>query len=179
MDNRLTLADEILVLRCQVRDERAFEQLVMDYDAKLRYYARRLTGGIEHEDDVMQTVWLAVWTQLPRLRRPQSFRVWLYRIARNTALQSLRQRPFVPLEDEIPAPEEPEERFTPEEAAAVHAALDRLSPHHREVLVLRFLEGLSYEEIAGIAGCSVGTVRSRIYYGKRSLRSEMEGHNNG
>ena len=174
MDNWSTLADEFLVLRCQIRDERAFEQLVAHYDGKLRYYLRRLTGGMDHEDDVLQTAWLAVWTQLPTLRHPERFRVWLYRIARNTAMQSFRHRPDIPLNEDLPAPEEPEERFTPEEAAAVHAALDRISPHHREVLVLRYLEGLSYEEIAGVVGCSLGTVRSRIYYGKRSLRSEME-----
>jgi RNA polymerase sigma-70 factor (ECF subfamily) len=179
MDNQSTLADEILLLRCQVRDERAFEQLVAHYDGKLRYYVRRLTGGIEHEDDVLQNVWLAVWVQLPKLRNPERFRVWLYRIARNIALQRYRQRPSVPLDEDVPTPEPPEEGFTPEEAAAVHAALDRITPQHREVLVLRFLEGLSYEEIAGVVGCSVGTIRSRIYYGKRSLRSEMEAGENG
>lgn len=179
MDNQSTLADEILLLRCQVRDERAFEQLVAHYDGKLRYYVRRLTGGIEHEDDVLQNVWLAVWVQLPKLRNPERFRVWLYRIARNIALQRYRQRLAVPLDEDVPTPEPPEERFTPEEAAAVHAALDRITPQHREVLVLRFLEGLSYEEIAGVVGCSVGTIRSRIYYGKRSLRSEMEAGQNG
>jgi len=98
----------------------------------------------------------------------------MYRIARNIALQSSRQRPALPLVDDVPSPEDPEERFTPEEVAAVHAALARISSQHREVLVLRLSEELSYDKIAEAVARSVGTGRSRIHYGKRSLRSEME-----
>lgn len=178
MDNRLILADEVLVVRCQLGDERAFERLVAQYDRKLRYYVRRLVRPQEGEDDVLQSIWLAVWSQLPRLRRPEAFRAWLYRIARNIAYQSVRRPATAPLEEDFPAPTEPEEQFSPEEAAEVHAALDRLSPAHKEVLVLRFLEDMSYEEIVDVVGCSLGTVRSRIHYAKRSLRKEMEAQGN-
>ena len=61
---------------------------------------------------------------------------------------------------------EEEPKFSPEDAARIHAALDRLEPMHREVLVLRFLEELSYEEIGQVVDCPVGTVRSRIHYAK-------------
>ena len=180
MDNKLQLAEKVLVLRCQLGDEAAFERLVAEYGGKVRYYVRRLVGQDRDEDDILQSVWLAVWTQLPRLRHPDAFRTWLYRIARNLALQRTQHRPSpAPLEDSYAAPANEKERFGPEEAAAVHAALDRISAAHREVLVLRFLEGLAYEEIAEIVGCSVGTVRSRIYYGKRNLRNSMEADNYG
>ena len=175
MDTRRTLADTVLVLRCQLGDVAAFERLVTQYDGKIRYYVRRLAGRERQEDDIVQSTWLAVWAQLPKLRHPEAFRTWLYRIARNIALQTLRrQAEEVPLEDRYPAPAESEERFSREEVAAVHAGLDAISPAHKEVLVLRFLEGLSYEEIAEVVGCSVGTVRSRIYYGKKNLRNVME-----
>lgn len=179
MDKKLTLADEVLVFRCQLGDESAFERIVAQYDGKIRYYVRRLVGPVPGEDDILQNTWLAVWSQLPRLRHPEAFRTWLYRIARNIALQSVRGRIVgVPLEDNYPAPTGDEESFRPEEAAAVRVALDEISPAHKEALVLQFLEGLSYEEIAEVVGCSVGTVRSRIYYGKSSLRKYMEAHKN-
>ena len=177
MNTKPILADTVLVLRCQLGDEAAFERLVAHYGPKIRYYVRRLTGRQHQEDDTLQAIWLAVWSQLPKLRSPEAFRTWLYRIARNIALQSLRNRiDHVPLEDNHPVPADAEERFSKEEAAAVHAGLDAISPAHKEVLVLRFLEDLSYDEIADIVGCSVGTVRSRIYYGKKHLRSIMERH---
>jgi RNA polymerase sigma-70 factor (ECF subfamily) len=180
MNTKPTLADTVLVLRCQLGDEAAFERLVANYSPKVRYYVWRLAGRQHQEEDILQAIWLAVWSQLPKLRNPEAFRAWLYRIARNIALQGLRNRvDHVPLEDDHPAPADAEERFSKEEAAAVHAALDAISPAHKEVLVLRFLEDMSYEEIAEIVGCSVGTVRSRIYYGKKHLRSIMEARGYG
>jgi RNA polymerase sigma-70 factor (ECF subfamily) len=67
-----------------------------------------------------------------------------------------------------------EEGFDEEDAAMVHLALDEISPNHREVLVLKFMEDLSYEEMARITGCDVGTVRSRLFYAKQALRKAME-----
>ena len=64
--------------------------------------------------------------------------------------------------------------FSADDVQAVHAALDRLAPEHREVLLLRFMEEMSYEEIAGVVGVSVGTVRSRIHNAKRSLREILK-----
>src|SRR5207253_1216868 len=67
-----------------------------------------------------------------------------------------------------------EAAFSAEDAARVHAALDRLAPEHREVLVLRFLEDLSYDDVARVVGCPVGTVRSRLHYAKRALATVLE-----
>jgi RNA polymerase sigma-70 factor (ECF subfamily) len=64
--------------------------------------------------------------------------------------------------------------FNAEDAAQVHAALDELAPEHREVLVLRFLEDMSYENIAQAIGCQIGTIRSRLHYAKRALRRALE-----
>src|SRR2546422_298407 len=67
-----------------------------------------------------------------------------------------------------------DEAFSPEDAIAIHAALDRMTPEHREALILRFVEEMSYEQIAAVTGVSVGTVRSRLHYAKRALRHLLE-----
>ncbi len=106
------------------------------------------------------------------------FRPWLYRVARNEAFQHLRQnRRWAEAEEPTEAPERAdhaEEEFGPADAARIHAALAKLTPPHREILVLRFLEGMSYEEIASVVDCELGTVRSRIHYAKRALRGLLE-----
>jgi RNA polymerase sigma-70 factor, ECF subfamily len=106
------------------------------------------------------------------------FTVWLYRIARNQAYQYLRKEKAQALtynEDDLSVVgEETPDDFTAEDAAQIHLGLEKLSIEQRDVLTLRFLEEMSYEEIAEVVGCSLGTVRSRIYYGKSALRKVME-----
>jgi RNA polymerase sigma-70 factor (ECF subfamily) len=171
------LYEQVLVLRCQAGDDAAFAELVQRYHERLRYYIRRLLGETSSAEDVLQDVWLRVYRKLPALRRPGALSVWLYRIARNAALAALRQRRgWIELAEEPAAPgPDDESEFSPEDAARIHTALQRLRRDHKEVLVLRFLEQMSYEEIAKVVGCPVGTVRSRIYYAKRALQREMRG----
>jgi RNA polymerase sigma-70 factor (ECF subfamily) len=92
------------------------------------------------------------------------------------ARQLRRPRPPVQHleEDDLAGSAEDREEFTAEDAGRVHAALDRLAPEHREVLVLRFLEGMSYQTIARVTGERLGTVRSRLHYAKRALRDLLE-----
>jgi len=171
------LALEILVLRAATHDREAITKLAERFDAPMRYYIRRLLGRDERVPDVAQEVWLGVIRQLPRLRNPSSFIPWFYRIARNAAIQQIRGASRVRLLATEDVPEvavEAEDTFSSEDAVAVHQAMDRLSEEHREVLTLRFIEDQSYEQIASIIGCSVGTVRSRLFYAKRALRGRME-----
>jgi RNA polymerase sigma-70 factor (ECF subfamily) len=77
------------------------------------------------------------------------------------------------LEERQLANGQPEPEFTAEDAAQIHAALDRLPAHQREVLVLRFLEDMSYEDIARVIGCPLGTLRSRLHHAKRALRDAL------
>ncbi len=172
------LYEQVLVLRFQAGDEVAFTELVRCYHDRLRYYLRRLSVDESTVDDVLQDVWLKVFRGLAKLRRPRALPVWLYRIARNAALaEHRRHRAVVELEQEPQAPSSAQRHtdFAPEDAGRIHAALDRLPPHHRDVLVLRFLEELSYEDIADIVGSPLGTVRSRIHYAKHALRQAMRG----
>ena len=173
------LYQQVLILKCQTRQAGAFEELVTCYDAPLRFYLRRLTGDIDSVDDILQDVWLDVFRKLPKLQSPRAFPVWLYRIARNKGFYMLRRRRRLPesLKNEADIPAVPEsgeeEEFSPEDAAQIYVCLDKLSLKHREVLLLRFLAEMTYEDVADVVGCSVGTVRSRIYYAKQTLKGQM------
>jgi RNA polymerase sigma-70 factor (ECF subfamily) len=172
------LYEQILVLRFQAGDEAAFVEIVQRYHDRLRYYVRRLSVEEGRVDDVLQEVWLLVFRGLARLRRPRALPVWLYRITRNAALaEQRRARITVGLEQEPSAPSgaDTEPDLTPEDAARIRACLDGLSADHREVLVLRFFGGLSYEDIADIVGSPLGTVRSRLHHAKKALGQAMRG----
>jgi RNA polymerase sigma-70 factor (ECF subfamily) len=176
------ISEEALILRCQLGDEEAFHRVFERYNAPLRYFVQRLVGDADAADDVVQNTWLAVVRKVRTLRKQGAFRVWLYRIARNRAYAALKKRgATVELPDDCEAPpsEGDEEAFTADDAAAVHRALGRLSPAHREVLVLCFLEDLSYGQIAEVTHCALGTVKSRIHYAKHALRRAMEAMSDG
>jgi RNA polymerase sigma-70 factor (ECF subfamily) len=177
MDQADQLYERVLVLRCQAGDEAAFAELLGRYQARLRYYVRKMLGVVQGTDDVLQDVWLDVFRGVARLSDPGAFPAWVYRIARARVARVLRRSrpPVRPLdEDDLVGSAEDGEEFTAEDAGRVHAALDQLSPEHREVLVLRFLEGMSYEAIARVTGGQLGTVRSRLHYAKRALRGVLE-----
>lgn len=164
----------VLLLRCQAGDQDAFEQLVGRYHARLRYFLQKMVHQTETADDLLQEVWCDVHRELPRLQDRSAFASWIYQIARRRALRVLRKRRlrFEPLDENHACPaDEPE--FTADDAEAVHAALDRLRPEHREVLLLRFVEQMSYEDIARVTGLPPGTVRSRIHYAKHALRDDL------
>ena len=166
------LYERLLVLRSQTGDTAAFEELVVRYSPRIGYYLHKLLGPDGQAEDALQDVWVEVFRNLARLTDVAAFTGWLYRIARDRSWRLLRkERPTLPLLPEVELPaaaEEPE--FSAEDAAAVHAALAELPAEQREVLVLRFIEGLTYEEIAAITAAPLGTVRSRLFYGKESLR---------
>jgi RNA polymerase sigma-70 factor (ECF subfamily) len=169
--------ERLLVLRCQTGDEWAFAEMVERFGPRVHYFLRKLLGEASAAEDVLQDVWLDVFRGLPRLAQAGAFTAWLYRVARDRAYRVLRRRrpALRSLDDceQAAAPAE-EATFSAEDAARVHAALDELEPEHREVLVLRFLEDLSYEEVARVVGCPVGTVRSRLHYAKRALATVLE-----
>jgi RNA polymerase sigma-70 factor (ECF subfamily) len=170
------LYERVLVLRCQADDDAAFAELLERYQPRLRYYLRKMLAGTDCADDVHQDVWFDVFRSVARLANPGAFRAWLYRIARDRAVRVLRRRrSYRPLDEvEVAVNGTADSEFTAEDVARVHAALDELAPEHREVVVLRYVEEMSYEEIAEVAGCPVGTVRSRLYYAKRALRGALE-----
>ena len=173
------------VLRCQAGDERAFAELFARFAERTLRYLRGLVG--DAAEDVHQEVWLAVYRGVAALADPRAFRTWLYRTTRHRAVDHLRRRKRerelvadvaaeVAERDEAvdPGDDDPLAALTPLDASEIAAALAALPAAQREVLVLRYQDGLSYAEIATVVGCSVGTVRSRLHHAKRRLHDVME-----
>lgn len=168
---------EKIAHRCRDGERTAFEELFEMYQPRLKYYLRRLDSGSANIDDTLQDIWLTVFRKIHKLKDAQVFTVWLYRIARNKVYDEFRNKEKfarLPEEDEIPVSGSDEPVFDANDAEKLHAALNMLKPYHREVLTLSFIEQMPYQSIADVVGCSIGTVRSRIYYAKKSLREEME-----
>jgi len=170
------LIDQVLLLRCQIGDRDAFAELIERYQKPLRYFISRLLDDAQIAEDIFQETWLTVIRQIHTLRDADAFRTWLYRVARNKVYQQLRTKNrFSPLDENTAIiNENHDDVFCAEDAARIHKCLKKLMPEHREVLMLRFLEQMSYEQISRVINCSLGTVKSRIYYAKLALRNEME-----
>ena len=170
---------ELLVLRYRRGDERALEELVSIWERPLFYYIRRLVDSEEDAWDVLQEVWFKVIRKVRKLRDPAAFPPWLYKLARSSAIDHLRRNPsFTPFsehgQEQIAIQDEVDVLSWTLEAEKLHWGLSRLSHHHREALILHFLEGFSLAEISEITGASVGTIKSRLHYARKSLRSLLE-----
>ena len=172
------LYEQVLVVRCQTGDEAALAELVERYGPRLRYYLQKAFGRRDGAEDAWQDVWFTVFRKVRGLADPGAFTPWLYQIARRRAYDLLRQRrpSCRPMEEaeQVPDPSAEALDFSPEDGQRIHAALDELTPEHREILVLRFLEDMAYEDIAAVTGCQIGTVKSRLWYAKRALRRVLE-----
>jgi RNA polymerase sigma-70 factor (ECF subfamily) len=173
MDRLTATRDELLALRCQTGEPAAFAELIAAFERPLRYYLVKLLGDEDRAYDVLQEVWLQAVRTIRQLVEPAALRVWLYRLAHGLAVDQIRRRRVRQVaEQERAAPEDAAEAdrpFTSIDAHAIHRALDELPARQREALVLFFLESLSLEEIAEVLRCPAGTVKSRLYYGKRAL----------
>ena len=171
---------EKIVHRCQDGERAAFEELFEMYQPRLKYFVRRLDSDGANIDDILQEIWLTVFKKIHKLKDARAFAVWLYRITRNKVYDGFRRKNrFVrlPEEDEFPVSGNDEPVFDANNAEKLHRALKKLKPYHREVLTLCFIEQMSYQSIADVVDCNIGTVRSRIFYAKQSLREEMESQN--
>jgi len=176
MNRAARLIEEVLLLRCQIGDKNALAELIGRYERPLRYFINRLLDDGELTDDILQDTWLTVIRRLHSLREIDAFPAWLYRIARNKVYQQMREKRNISQLDENAAIQDQAENdvFSSEDAAKIHNRLRELLPEHREVLMLRFLEQMSYQQIAQVLNCKLGTVRSRLYYAKLALKKELE-----
>ena len=177
-DKSSLLAERTDVLHAQGGDMEAFHRLVDRYERRLLYYVLRFVDDPELGLDVLQEVWLSAFRLLPRLEAPEAFRVWLYKIAHGKVVQLLRRQRRLAAWVEDAANSSPglaaSDEAVFDNVELVHQVLAYLSVEQREVLVLHFLEGMPLEEIAQALDCPLGTVKSRIYHGKRSLRNAIE-----
>jgi RNA polymerase sigma-70 factor (ECF subfamily) len=176
-DAAAQLYDRLLICRCQSGDEGALAELIARYSPGLRFYLRKLAGDAEAADDLLQDTWWDVYRKLDTLQNPAAFAAWVYRIARDKGYRELRRRPRATLETDAQCPEvaAPDgAHFSTEDVERVRRALDDLPPEHREVIVLWFVEGMTYERIAVVIDRPVGTVRSRIHHAKLKLRLALD-----
>lgn len=175
------LSETLLVFRAQVGDDDAFEELFRHFSARTHRYLDQLLG-YPAADDAQQEVWVSVYRRISSLSDPQGFRSWLFQITRNRAIDVMRrgQRERAILADEQwptrideMAGESVSDADLRVDDERISAGMAKLSPEHREVLLLRFWEDLSYPEIALLVGAPVGTVRSRLHHAKRLLREQL------
>ena len=175
-----------LVARCLDGDLAAFDELITEYRSRTYAMLVQMVGNEEDAWDIAQDGFVRAWRSLHTFKGDSSFFTWLFRIMRNLAIDFLRKRRRQPLQslDAGPPPaagaataagDSPDQRaWQGEIARRIEQALADLSDEHREVAVMREIHGMQYREIAEVAGCSVGTVMSRLYYARQKLRSELQ-----
>lgn len=177
------MEEKDLISRAARDDADAFRQLVETYQTPAYRLAARMCGP-DGAEDVTQEAFLAAWRGLPQFRGDCRFSTWLYRLVSNAAIDCLRREKKhrdtgdvddLELPDGGPSPQEQAERSDTRDA--VRRALDRLSPEHRQVLLLRFMQELDYGEIARALNVSEGTVKSRINRAKSKLREVLAAGN--
>ena len=176
--------DHQLVLRVQKGDKRAFDLLVLKYQYKLQAIVGRFIRDADEVADVTQEAFIKAYKALPKFRGDSQFYTWLYRIAINTAKNHLVSKSRRPVNTDIDVADAeqfanndklideatPENSIMTEElAATIKNALAALPEDLRTALTLREFEGMSYEDIAGVMDCPVGTVRSRIFRAREFL----------
>src|SRR5207253_1816291 len=177
-------SDLSLVRRVQHGDKGAFDALVLKYQHKLVKLVMRYVRNPAEAEDIAQEAFIKAYRALPQFRGDSAFYTWLYRIAINTAKNAVVSRDRSPIEYELDRSNEesydmqsrmkdaetPEGLvLTDEIRSTVNAAIDALPEDLRTAIVLRELEGLSYEEIAAAMACPVGTVRSRIFRAREAI----------
>ena len=182
------LTDSQLVARALDGAPEAYRELVRRYQRPVLSLIRRLLGDPFEAEDLAQEVFIKAFRHLERFDPRRKLSSWLFKIAHNTTIDRLRRKQpdFVPLEastgdgeetwEVLPAPEEeaPDRLVERSETAAgVAAALDRLRPQYREVLVLRFQHGLAYREIADVLGLAMGTVKIHLHRARKQLAAEL------
>lgn len=168
-------SDDVLVRRTLAGDVGAFEALVDRHAGVVHRVAARIVGPGEAED-VTQDAFLRAFHRLDRYRGEGSFRAWLLQIVHNTALSALRRRPEAPPEEASVLDERPSGDRLPAERLEERERVDRLQlklgllrPEHRSVLVLRDIEGLSYDEVARVTEMPLGSVKGRLHRARSEL----------
>ena len=186
--------DLMLVERTVAGDQKAFELLVIKYQRRIERLIGRMVRDVNLVEDIAQETFIRAYRALAQFRGDAQFYTWLYRIAVNTAkkaLMDLKRDPLVSesalrgnnddedetsaVENELTTSETPETLLAAKEiAAAVNSAMEALPDELRQAVTLREIEGLSYEEIAEVMSCPIGTVRSRIFRAREAISAKVK-----
>lgn len=186
-------SDALLVQRAAAGDHRAYELLVIKYQRRIERLIGRMVRDVDLVPDIAQETFVRAWRALHQFRGDAQFYTWLYRIAVNTAkkaLMDLKRDPIVTeaalqssdeddetyrRENELTSESTPETELAAREIAeAVNSAMEALPEDLRQAVTLREIEGLSYEEIAQVMSCPIGTVRSRIFRAREAISAKVK-----
>jgi RNA polymerase sigma-70 factor, ECF subfamily len=186
-------SDLMLVERTVAGDQRAFELLVVKYQRRIERLIGRMVRDVDLVEDIAQETFIRAYRALHQFRGEAQFYTWLYRIAVNTAkkaLVDLKRNPVMTesafrsadeedetssVGNELTAEETPESVLAAKEiASAVNSAMEALPEDLRQAVTLREIEGLSYEEIAEVMNCPIGTVRSRIFRAREAISAKVK-----
>ncbi|MEJ6744993.1 MAG: RNA polymerase sigma factor RpoE [Porticoccaceae bacterium] len=183
-ETKIGSTDQQLVTRVQQGDKRAFDLLVLKYQYRVHAIVGRFIRDSHEVEDITQEAFLKAYRALPRFRGDSQFYTWLFRIAVNTAKNYLVARSRRPPSSDVnlddaefyAGSEQLKDLGTPENQLfrdelemVINKAIEELPEDLRTAVTLREYEGLSYEDIAGVMDCPVGTVRSRIFRGRESI----------
>ena len=179
-------AEDLLIKRAQSGDVAAFEALIEAYEQKVFHIAYRMAGNPDDAADMAQEILLKIFRNVGKFKGESKFSTWVYRVATNTCLDELKKakrKAAYSLDEEFETEEgqlgvevadtapTPEQRVEGQEIRdAITEAISRLSEEHRQIIILRDINGLTYEEVADILDCSLGTVKSRISRAREQLR---------
>ncbi|WP_280154616.1 RNA polymerase sigma factor RpoE [Piscinibacter sp. XHJ-5] len=185
-------ADAPLIERVKRGDTKAFEMLVVKYQRRIERLIGRMVRDVDLIPDIAQETFIRAYRAIPQFRGESAFYTWLYRIAVNTAKKTLVELKRDPLitesartardeddetsrtENELSDGETPDAVLASKEiAATVNSAIEALSDDLRQAITLREIEGLSYEEIAELMNCPIGTVRSRIFRAREAIAQRL------
>lgn len=180
-----------LVKRCQGGDTRAFNDLVTKYRGKAYAMIYNMVRNEQDAWDLAQDGFLKAWKSIANFRGQSAFYTWLYRIMTNVTIDWLRKKQIeggtefddaLELKNIEPgSPTMPKGELMPDEKLShaelrkrIDGALEKLSPEHRAVVVMKEIDGLQYNEIAEAIGCSLGTVMSRLFYARKKLQTLLK-----
>ena len=188
-------SDAMLVERTVAGDQRAFELLVIKYQRRIQRLIGRMVRDVDLVDDIAQETFIRAYRALPKFRGEAQFYTWLYRIAVNTAkkfLLEMKRDPTVSIgafgqlgktdddretfqsKNEPISDDTPETLFAAKEiASTVNAAMMALPEDLRQAITLREIDGMSYEDIAQLMACPIGTVRSRIFRAREAISAKV------
>lgn len=190
---RMPLTDLSLVERCRINDDAAFREVVTRYKTKIYNYIYRMTGSSEDAEDLTQEVFIRMYMSIDSFRGQSSLNTWLFRIAGNLCIDRFRRTKNrtpafsldEPIGDAAQAHEVADTSYEPhrllesgEMADQIQEALGKLPEKLRAALLLHDIEGMPYEEIAQVAGCPLGTVKSRLFNARMQLRQLLSGYMN-
>lgn len=187
MSQQQAMDERRLIRMAKAGDKQAFGTLLSSHEARMYNIAFRMMGSSEDAMDMVQEAMIKVYRALGRFEGNAQLGTWLYRVTTNTCLDELRRRKLrqsvsldereeqgapAPVDHHFERPEEAVERG--ERQAALKTAIQKLPPEHQAAIVLRDIQGMSYQEAAKVMDCPVGTMKSRVNRARAALREELE-----